>query len=678
MLRRILFFIGLTFVVMFAIITVATRTILMEGFSRLEKTFMERNVARVQNAVADELSDLGRTTQDWAGWDDTYRFVSDLNLAYVKSNLNAGTFTNLRLSVIVYLDPRGRQIYGRMLDPAGSTLKAVPDDFRTWLLAHPEMVLFHANDAHAEGIVTIREGIFLVAARPILDSDLRGPIRGTLVFARLFDQAEMQRLARNLRLAVTFSRLADPAMPPDFARALASLSRQRPLVLDAEREEVITGYAILPGGAGASLLMRVDLPRDIHKQGEQTRRYFMIWLLLVGIIFGGVVLLVIQRTVLYRLHQLSAGVLAIGTSGSSGARVPAKGRDQIAYLAAAINGMLEALEKSTDQLRKSEQRNEAFLDAIPDLILRISRDGTLIDARQPPSHLGDPQRWLTLVGKDVSEIPSQFPSVPNELLEQGRSAVARALETSAPQSFSFTVPSDDGPRHYETRIACSGADETVVLVRDVTAQKQAEEARRRDVMVKEIHHRVKNNLQVISSLLALQASSSAEPRTRALLDESRDRVRSMALIHEKLYEAGPGREAGYADYVRDLVTQLLRSYGLSQDIVAVRIEVDEIPMDMDQSVPLGLIINELVSNALAHAFPDGRHGTIMVTMKRCEGGDLRLVVSDDGVGLPAGVDWRAPVSLGLRIVNILAEQVRAVMEVETERGTVFTLTLPAG
>jgi len=678
MLRRILFFIGLTLVAMFAIITVATRSILLEGFSRLEKAFMERNVARVQNAVADELFDLGRTTQDWAGWDDTYRFVQDLNPAYVNSNITAETFTNLRLSVILYLDRRGREVYGRMLDPAGGALKAVPDDFRTWLLAHPEMISFRANDAHAEGILTMREGIFLAAARPILDSDLRGPIRGTLVFARLFDQAEMQRLAHSLRLAVTFFSLTDPALPADSARALASLSRETPLVLDTAREDVVTGSAIVLGGSGASLLVRIDLPRDIHAQGEKTLRYFMVWLVLTGIIFGGVVLLVVQRTVLSRLHQLSAGVLAIGTSGSSGARVPVKGRDQIAYLAAAINGMLEALEKSTGQLRKSELRNEAFLDAIPDLILRISRDGTLLDARQPPSLPGDPRRWLTLVGKDLSEIPSRFPSVPGEILEQGKAAINRALEISAPQIFSFAVTSDGGPRHYETRIAASGADEAVVLVRDVTAQKLAEEARGRDVMVKEIHHRVKNNLQVISSLLALQASASAEPRTRALLDESRDRVRSMALIHEKLYEAAPGRGAGYADYVRDLVTQLLRSYGLSQDVVAVRIEVDEIPMDMDQSVPLGLIINELVSNALAHAFPDGRSGTIVVSMKRSDGGALRLVVSDDGVGLPAAVDWRAPVSLGLRIVNILAEQVRAVMDVQTGPGTAFTLTLPSG
>ena len=161
-------------------------------------------------------------------------------------------------------------------------------------------------------------------------------------------------------------------------------------------------------------------------------------------------------------------------------------------------------------------------------------------------------------------------------------------------------------------------------------------------MVKEIHHRVKNNLQVISSLLALQASASTtEPRTRALLDESRDRVRSMALIHEKLYEAGPGRGAGYAEYVRDLVNQLLRSFGLSQDSVTMRIEVDEIPMDMDRSVPLGLIINELVSNALAHAFPDGRRGIVTV-MKRCvDAARSCSWSSDDGVGLPAGVDWRA-------------------------------------
>ncbi len=678
MLRRILLYIGLTLVVMLTFIMFATRTVLSEGFSELETGFLRGNVARVQNAVSDELAELGRTTQDWAAWDETYTFVHNLNSTYIRDNLANDTFTNLRLNAMVYLDPRGRPIFGRAYYPAAASQSAPPPALLDWLSRHPRMVVFDRTDAHAEAVAVVPGGAYLMAARPILDSALRGPIRGTLVFARFFNADEARRLSMSLRLSVTFYASGDPSLPPEAARALAGLSPQTELFIDSRREDLISGYALLRGSESEPLLLRVEFPRDIHRQGEATARYFIMWLIAIGVIFSGVVLLVLQGTVLSRLQQLSAGVLAIGTGGGSAARVPVRGRDQIAYLGAAINGMLDALEGSTSLLHKSEQRNEAFLDAIPDLILRVSATGTIVDVRLPPNLRAEADRWRAAVGRNAFEVVAELPVIiPANVVSQGLEAVTRALETGVPQLFDFTARAEEGTRHFQARIASSGGEETVVLVRDITALKIAEEAQRRDILVKEIHHRVKNNLQVISSLLALQASSAEDERTRLLLDESRDRVRSMALVHEKLYGTGAGPGAGYAEYVHDLVEQLQRSYGVSSNAVAMRIDIDDIPMDMDQSVPLGLIVNELVSNALSHAFPDGRHGSITVSLKRVDAATLTLTVSDDGVGLPAGVNCQNPTTLGLRIVNILARQLRATLVVESGAGTVFSLAFPA-
>ena len=541
MLRRILFVIGVTLVVMLTLISIATRTVLMEGYSRLEASFMERNVERVQNTVSDELSALSRTANDWAAWDETYRFVKDLNGSYIRGNMGRDTFENLRLSTMLYLNPQGRLVFGRMFDAATGALTGAPDSFLAWLAAHPRMTSFERTDSHAESIATLGEGTFLVATRPILDSQLQGPVRGTLVFARPLDSGEVKRLSRSLKLSLSFYPLNDPRLPADGVRAMEIISAHASVSIDTRSQDIINGYAFLRDDQGTPLLlMRVEFPRDIHRQARMTARYFIAWLVVIGVVFSAVVLLMLQKTVLSRLHQLSAGVLAVGTGGGSSRRVSVSGRDQIAYLGAAINGMLDTLASSTAELRQSEQKNAAFLGAIPDLILRVSRHGRVVDVHLPPGFRPLHERWPDLVGRDITDFPGLFPAVPQSLVTEGLNAMARAMESGSPEVFDCPIPSDDGLRHYQARIAASGKEETVVLVRDVTAEKRVEEARRRDVMVKEIHHRVKNNLQVISSLLALQSSSTTDPRTRALLDQSRDRVRSMALIHEKLYQAGGG------------------------------------------------------------------------------------------------------------------------------------------
>jgi two-component system, sensor histidine kinase PdtaS len=196
--------------------------------------------------------------------------------------------------------------------------------------------------------------------------------------------------------------------------------------------------------------------------------------------------------------------------------------------------------------------------------------------------------------------------------------------------------------------------------------------------LKEIHHRVKNNLQVISSMLALQANASADPGTRALLSESRDRVRSMALIHEKLYQTGDQRGISFSGYVRDLAAHLRHSYAGNSEAIALDIDIEEVSLDMDLSVPCGLILNELLSNALKYAFPDGRSGTVSIRMRRQESGELLLTVSDDGVGFPPGVDYRTPVTLGLRIVNILVSQIRGTLTMPPGPGSTFAISFPAG
>ncbi|NUN69156.1 MAG: PAS domain S-box protein [Bacteroidetes bacterium] len=224
-----------------------------------------------------------------------------------------------------------------------------------------------------------------------------------------------------------------------------------------------------------------------------------------------------------------------------------------------------------------------------------------------------------------------------------------------------------------------GVNAFVANFRDVTGRIEAEDRLRRslqekEILLKEVHHRVKNNMQVISSLLNLQTASRTETEAVAMVRESRDRVKSMALIHEILYQSDDLASVDFAAYIRQLTASLQRSFGPRAASVTITVKVGRVLLGMDEAVPCGLIINELVSNALKYAFPRGRSGTITVSMKQLRSSTVRLSVSDTGTGMPA--KRPAGGSLGLRIVRALTEQLHGTIDTGPGPGTVVTIEFP--
>ena len=236
--------------------------------------------------------------------------------------------------------------------------------------------------------------------------------------------------------------------------------------------------------------------------------------------------------------------------------------------------------------------------------------------------------------------------------------------------------------HGEARLIPDESGQPVLLqgvAFDITETKKAAEIvksslREKELLLKEIHHRVKNNLQITSSLLRLQAAKIPDAAVRQVLRESQDRIRSMALVHEMLYRSQDLARVDFPQYVRALVPQLFRSYNPGGRI-RYRVEIDEIVFGVDLAVPCGLIINELVANALKHAFPGDRRGEICVRM-RLDQDRYRLSVEDDGIGFPAGLDVSQTGTLGLQLVRTLTEQIGGRLQEKTGQGTAFVIDLP--
>jgi PAS domain S-box-containing protein len=226
----------------------------------------------------------------------------------------------------------------------------------------------------------------------------------------------------------------------------------------------------------------------------------------------------------------------------------------------------------------------------------------------------------------------------------------------------------------------------VLNARDVTTRRLAEEAlqkteqelrsslREKEVLLQEIHHRVKNNLQVISSLINLQMRRLKDTSSREALEECQHRVLAIALIHEKLYRSKGLDSVPLSDYVSSLAGGIFETSKVEASAVSLQIAVADMALPVDKTIPCGLILNELITNALKHAFVGGRRGSICISMERLNDDRLKLVVADNGVGLPAGLDIRRCPSLGLQLVNTLAAQLHAQLEVDVRGGTSFQLT----
>lgn len=216
------------------------------------------------------------------------------------------------------------------------------------------------------------------------------------------------------------------------------------------------------------------------------------------------------------------------------------------------------------------------------------------------------------------------------------------------------------------------------IIRDITDRRKSEELiqanlREKEALLKEIHHRVKNNLQVISSLLRLQKDYTQDPKTLEMFAESQNRIRSMALVHEKLYKSNDLSRINFAEYALSLAQLLFRSFGVNPERISLNMQGDLVFLSVDSAVPCGLIVNELVSNCIKHAFPNERKGQISILIKSMDDGTVQIEVKDNGIGLPTPFNFENTETLGLQLVRTLVRQLEGVIEVSSENGTQFKI-----
>ena len=220
----------------------------------------------------------------------------------------------------------------------------------------------------------------------------------------------------------------------------------------------------------------------------------------------------------------------------------------------------------------------------------------------------------------------------------------------------------------------------IMYSRDITQRKEYEEnlisLREKEILLKEIHHRVKNNMQIISSLLRLQSSKTKSRKTKELLMESQNRVSAMSLVHELLYMSDNLEQVDFKRYLQDISSLLFHTYNINAASIQIKSEVEDVHINIDKAIPCALIISELVSNSLKHAFPKTKKGEIKISLNKSKKGNYALTISDNGVGLPEGLDYKNTDSLGLELVNALTRQLGGNIKLVKATGTKFKITFP--
>jgi two-component sensor histidine kinase len=222
---------------------------------------------------------------------------------------------------------------------------------------------------------------------------------------------------------------------------------------------------------------------------------------------------------------------------------------------------------------------------------------------------------------------------------------------------------------------------TISAIRDVSERREiqhrlASSLREKEVLLQEIHHRVKNNLQLISSLINMQVRTLKGEAGRAALEECQTRVLSIALVHERLYQARDYADVPFREYVKALAGNVLHATGVPRASISLAFALEDLHLPVVRAIPCGLILNELITNAVKHAFPGGRSGTIHIVLAREDPQRIRFVVRDDGVGWPTGFDHRTAGSLGLRLVRMLAQQLGAELVMEATAGVEVRMIIP--
>jgi PAS domain S-box-containing protein len=337
-----------------------------------------------------------------------------------------------------------------------------------------------------------------------------------------------------------------------------------------------------------------------------------------------------------------------------------------------------ARDRAEKALRESEQRYRSLFENSMDGALLTEPDGSILSANPEACRIfGRTEEELKRLGRD-SVVDPNVPAVIEALAERARTGRFKG-ELTFLRNDGSTFPCEISSALFRDP---DGKLKTSMVVRDITERKRNEQKliaalQEKNTLIKEIHHRVKNNMQVISSMISLQLQNDnltiTEDEIARISQDLQSRIRSMALVHEMLYKSKSLSRIDFNAYLKSLVKYLFFTFGINSDQIAVEINAADQPVSITTAIPLGIIVTELLTNALRHAFPSERKGEIKVSMKLDNDISYALTVHDNGIGLPENISIKSGSTFGMFLISILVEELGGTMNFRNDNGALFTI-----
>ena len=430
-----------------------------------------------------------------------------------------------------------------------------------------------------------------------------------------------------------------------------------------------------------ALELRLEAEQNQKAEQNAASYYQLVFMIsIIAVISALIIGILFDRSISNPINKLKNAAIKI-RNGDLRTKIDITSRDEIGELSNEFNEMAQDLQKSNDKIISSKEYTDNIVNSMIDSLIVVSQDGAIKRVNKAMILLlGYTEEEL--IGKHIGSIIINGDNLlPDKTVANEKNKIKNS-ETSfiskSKNEISIIVSSSIMYDKY------GDIQDIVCVAKDITARKLAEDQvakslQEKEVLLREIHHRVKNNMQIISSLLSHQMENIKDEKIndKKIIDvfsESQNRILSMSLVHEKLYQSKDLRNIDFKEYINDLGTNLFQSYEIHSGNIKLNMNVEDILLDIDLAIPTGLIINELITNSLKYAFPDGMKGEINVLFRSMNENMLELVVNDNGIGLPENLDFRKTRTLGLHLVTVLAEnQLHGSIDMNRIKGTEFRI-----
>ena len=367
--RKTLSIVGITIAGLTSILYATSSSILLGSLVKAEEQEATQVVKGVLSLLGQTSDDFNSRFADWSAWDDTYAFIQNRNKEFIASNLVPEGLANVRVNIAVFVNTSGKIVYGTGLDTKKLQLTPVPEALKQHISLNDPLLQHPNAESSLAGIMLLPSGPVLITSRPIVTTKGTGPIRGTLVFGRNLDAAGIAKLSKITRLPLIVHSMNEPQLPAEFQKVREKLSAKKPILVRALSEDSIAGYALLNDIYNQpALILRVNIPREIYRQGQTSLLYLLVSVMLAGIGFIGCTLLLLEHLVLFRLSSLAKGVNCVSASQDLSLRLSVTGEDELSDLAYTINGMLSAIANAENEQIEEKARYQAVVEQATDCI----------------------------------------------------------------------------------------------------------------------------------------------------------------------------------------------------------------------------------------------------------------------------------------------------------------------